>query len=142
REDASYWRGPLLNNLGWEYYEAGDYGAALDAFERALDARERAPENAEHIALARYAVGKALRALNRPDEAIPFLEQAIEWADGADRPDGWYHEELAEEYAAAGRLDDARDHARHAIPLLETSDPTFPDDDLRRQRLEALAGPG
>ena len=24
-ESASYWRGPLLNNLGWEYYDAGEF---------------------------------------------------------------------------------------------------------------------
>jgi tetratricopeptide (TPR) repeat protein len=41
--DASYWLGPLLNNLGWEYYGAGEYEPALDAFERALRAREEDP---------------------------------------------------------------------------------------------------
>jgi tetratricopeptide (TPR) repeat protein len=37
--DAAYWLGPLYNNLGWEYYDAGEYESALDAFERALGAR-------------------------------------------------------------------------------------------------------
>jgi tetratricopeptide (TPR) repeat protein len=137
-EDASYWLGPLLNNLGWEHYEAGEYAQALDVFERALAARERTPESPEPIALARYAVGKALRALGRPDEAIPLLEQAVAWAEGAGRPDGWYHEELAEEYAAAGRLDDASEHASRAIPLLESDDPSFAENAERRARLEAL----
>jgi tetratricopeptide (TPR) repeat protein len=139
RPDASYWLGPLLNNLGWEYYEAGEYAAALDAFERALAARERTPENTEPISLARYAVGKALNALGRPQEAIPQLEQAVALADGAERPDGWYHEELAQEYAAVGRLEEAGDHARRAIPLLEADDPSFADDAERRARLETLA---
>ena len=58
---ASYWLGPLLNNLGWEYYEAGDLEPALDAFERALLARERDPSNAVAVEIARYAVGKTLR---------------------------------------------------------------------------------
>jgi tetratricopeptide (TPR) repeat protein len=137
-ENASYWLGPLLNNLGWEYYEAGEYAQALEVFERALAARERTAENPEPIALARYAVGKALRALGRPDEAIPLLEQAVAWAEGAGRPDGWYHEELAEEYAAAGRLDDASEHASRAIPLLESDDPSFAENAERRARLEAL----
>jgi len=136
---ASYWLGPLLNNLGWEYYEAGEYDQALDAFERALAARERAPENPEPTALARYAVGRALRALGRSEEAIPLLEQAVAWAEGAGHPDGCYHEELAEEYAAAGRRDDARTHAERAITLLEADDPSFAEDVERRARLEALA---
>ncbi len=122
-EAAAYWRGPLLNNLGWKQYEAGEYDTALETFRRALAARELDPEKAEPIALARYAVGKALRALGRSEEAIPLLEQAVSWADGADAPDGWYHEELAEEYAAAGRTDDAREQARRAIPLLERTRP-------------------
>jgi tetratricopeptide (TPR) repeat protein len=136
--EASYWLGPLLNNLGWEHYEAGEYAQALDAFERALAARERTPEISAPIALARYAVGKALRALGRSEQAIPLLERAVAWAEGAGHPDGWYHEELAEEYAAVGRVDDAGEQARRAIPLLRTDDPSFADDSERRARLEAL----
>jgi tetratricopeptide (TPR) repeat protein len=136
---ASYWLGPLLNNLGWEYYEAGEHAHAVDVFERALAAGERTPENPEPIALARYALGKALRALGRPEDAVPLLEQAVAWAEGAGRPDGWYHEELAEDYAACGRLEDAREHAAQAIPLLEADDPSFAEDNGRRARLADLA---
>ena len=139
REGASYWLGPLLNNLGWEYYEAADYALALDAFERALRARERDPANASAIEIARYAVGKTLRALGRAQEAIPLLEQAVAWAEREGRPDGWFHEELAEEYAAVGRLEDAREHARRAISLLEAQDPSFADAAPRRARLASLA---
>lgn len=138
-EAAAYWRGPLLNNLGWEQYQAGEYDTALETFERALDARTHEPENAEPIALARYAVGKTLRALGRSEEAIPLLEQAVAWADGAGSPGGWLHEELAEEYAAVGRMGEAREQARVAIPVLEERDPSFADDESRAGRLRALA---
>ncbi len=141
-EAASYWAGPLLNNLGWEYYDAGKHELALDAFERALEAREREPEKRGPIEIARYAVGKTLRALGRADEAVPLLEQAVGWATGEGKPDGWFHEELAEEYAAVGRVDDAREQARLAIPLLESDDASFAAGDERRQRLAALAGSG
>jgi tetratricopeptide (TPR) repeat protein len=138
-EGASYWIGPLLNNLGWEHYEAGEHEPALDAFRRTLEARERDPANGDGLALARYAVGKTLRALGRSDEAIPLLEQAVEWASGEGKPDGWYHEELAEEYAALGRADEAGEHAKLAIPLLEHDDPSFAEDAERRRRLDSLA---
>jgi tetratricopeptide (TPR) repeat protein len=139
QEGAAYWLGPLLNNLGWEYYEAGEYDEALDAFVRALEARRRDPGNPEAIALARYAVGKTLRALGRPEDAVPLLEQAVAWAEGDGKPDGWYHEELAEGYAALGREDDAREQARLAIPLLEAADPSFAANRARAARLHELA---
>lgn len=136
---ASYWAGPLLNNLGWDYYEAGDFELALGAFERARAARVRDPENVDGVELAAYAVGKTLRTLGRADEAVPLFEQIVESARGRAHEDGWYHEELAEAYAAIGRDNDARRQANLAVPLLERDDPSFADDDERRARLGNLA---
>jgi len=138
-DDAAHWAGPLLNNLGWEHYEAGELEPALDAFERALRAREQNPADGSGIARARYAVGKALRSLGRPEEAIPQLEQAVAWADAEGEPDGWFHEELALEYEDVGRLEEARAHGRLALPLLQHTDPSFSADAGRASRLHALA---
>jgi tetratricopeptide (TPR) repeat protein len=140
-EGARHWLGPLYNNLGWEYYEAGDYERALDAFERQLVAREADDDPQQVIEISRYAIGKALRALGRSDEAIPMLETAVTWADGEGAPDGWFHEELAEEYAAVGRDAEAAEQAKAAIPLLERDDPDFATDDERAARLRSLADP-
>jgi tetratricopeptide (TPR) repeat protein len=137
-EDAAYWRGPLLNNLGWDHYEAGAFEEALAAFEEALAARELQPERRQEIEIARYCVGKALRAVGRAAEAAAQLERAVAWAGEWGAPDGWFHEELAEDYAALGREADAREQARLAVPLLEANDPSF--DGARAKRLRALAG--
>jgi len=67
--DVAYWLGPLYNNLGWEYQDAGEHEAALDAFQRALAARERYPEMPALIQHAKEAVADALRALGRDEEA-------------------------------------------------------------------------
>ncbi len=67
--DVSYWLGPLYNNLGWEYQDAGEHEAALDAFRLALAARERYPEMPALIQHAKQAVAEALRALGREEEA-------------------------------------------------------------------------
>lgn len=137
-DDARSWLGPLLNNLGWELFEAGEHDDALDAFERALAARELKPEERAPIEIARYAVAKTLRTLGRPAEAAPLLEQAVAWAEADGNPDGWFHEELAETYAALGRSDEAAEHARQALAILPDADPSFGRDSERGKRLRDL----
>jgi tetratricopeptide (TPR) repeat protein len=137
---AAYWLGPLLNNLGWEHYDAGEYGEALAAFERALEARERDPEDQSAIQFARYVVAKSLRALGRAAEAATLMEQAIAWAEGEDEPDGWFHEELAEIYATLGRTAEASEQAKRALALLPHADPSFEPDVARTRRLQGYAG--
>jgi tetratricopeptide (TPR) repeat protein len=129
-----YWLGPLYNNLGWSRYGAGDAAGALEAFELALASRERDDPRPYAREIARYAVGKALRALGRPDEAAATLEQCLAWAAEAGVEDSYFHEELAEDYAALGRHADARRHAGRALEL--TSDD---DDPSRVARLRDLA---
>jgi tetratricopeptide (TPR) repeat protein len=63
--DAAYWSGPLLNNLGWSYYDSGQYERALDLFERALEVRERDPDNHAAIAHAKEAVEATREALGK-----------------------------------------------------------------------------
>jgi tetratricopeptide (TPR) repeat protein len=92
-EDARYWLGPLWNNLGWSRFEAGDAPGALDAFERALAARDTPAQRA----IARYAVARALRELGRPAEAIEQLHLA---QTESPAPDPYIEEELAAARAA------------------------------------------
>lgn len=110
---AAYWEAPLLNNLGWHYYERGEYEPALAAFERALAVRERDPGRPAEIEIARYAVGKTLRALRRADEAALLLEQCIAKSE----PDFHFHEELAEIYKVLGRNGEAKRQAELATSL-------------------------
>jgi tetratricopeptide (TPR) repeat protein len=116
-DPACYWRAPLLNNLGWSRYEAGDFDGALAVFEQALAVRSREPDEPHEREIARYAVGKALRALGRVDEATAQLERAVAWAAEAGVDTPYFHEELAECYAAAGRTDEARAQAARALTL-------------------------
>jgi tetratricopeptide (TPR) repeat protein len=63
--DAAYWAGPLLNNLGWAYFDAGEHERALELFEQALVVRERDPGNPTAIQFAKEAVEEARQALAR-----------------------------------------------------------------------------
>jgi tetratricopeptide (TPR) repeat protein len=141
-EGGRYWVGPLLNNLGWDQYEAGEHDAALASFEQALEDRLRDPDNAEAIAFGRYAVARAQQALGRHAEAAEQLELAVAWTEAEGAPDGWYHEALAESAAALGRERDARRNAELALELLPDADPSFAADEERGGRLRELAGVG
>jgi tetratricopeptide (TPR) repeat protein len=132
-----YWLGPLYNNVGWSRYGAGDAAGALEAFELALASRERDDPRPYARETARYAVGKALRALGRADEAAAALEECVAWAAGAGVEDGYFHEELAEDYAALGRYVDAREQARRALELASDD-----EDPSRAGRLRDLSGGG
>jgi len=137
--EVRYWLGPLENNLGWELHARGEHEPALEAFRRALEARERYPEQRAEVEIARYAIAKTLRALGRADEAARLLEQAVAWAETEGEPDGWFHEELAEDYAALGREAEAREQARLALPLLVVADASFEANVERSARLRLLA---
>ena len=133
--DVRYWLGPLYNNVGWARFEAGDFAGALEAFERALASRERDDPRPYPREIARFAVGKALRAAGRADEAAAMLEQCLAWAAEAGVTDDYFHEELAEDYAALSRVADAREQAERALALLgEDADPS------RIGRLRELVG--
>lgn len=105
-EAAAYWKGTLLMNLGDWQFDRGENEHSLVSFRAALEARERDARNPELREYARFGVARALRALGRPLEALPLLEQAVAWvaASGRDWPDAsLFHEELA----AARRMADS-----------------------------------
>jgi tetratricopeptide (TPR) repeat protein len=131
---AAYWRAPLLNNLGWMLHERGAFDDALSAFERALAVRETDGSNEHEVEIARYAVAVALRALGRPAEAAALAERAVAWSLRTGRPAPYFHQELAEDYAALGRLDEAAEHARRALDLFGSHTPPS-----QRSRLEELS---
>ena len=56
----------LYNNVGWDYFDAGEYEVALNWFERALVEREKRPEEPTRIEHARDAVEEARRMLEAP----------------------------------------------------------------------------
>jgi tetratricopeptide (TPR) repeat protein len=91
---ARDWDASLLNNIGMAHADAGDFAAALPAFEAALAARERIGDPAR-TRVARWMVAWALRNLSRPAEALE-IQRALKAelvAAGAEDPS--VDEELA-----------------------------------------------
>lgn len=134
------WLGTLYNNLAWDLADEGELEEALSFFRLAFAARAEQPGRDADREVARWAVGWTLLRLGRAQEALPLLERAVAWAEGAGRPDGWFHEELAAAYSAVGRPESAAHHARRALQLLPQADPSFADDAHRADTLHRISG--
>ncbi len=106
-EGAKNWLGPLYNNLGWGYFDSGQYEKALSIFLRSLQWRIEAAakagkETTPEVFIAKWCVARTLRALNRLDEALKVQLALLEEMVKGDQPDGYVYEELGEIYLAKG----------------------------------------
>jgi tetratricopeptide (TPR) repeat protein len=91
---ARDWDASLLNNIGMAHADAGDFGAALVAFEEALASRRRIGD-AGRTRVARWMVGWALRNLGRTDEALAIQQALRTELDALGASDPYVDEELA-----------------------------------------------
>ena len=91
---ARDWDASLLNNLGMTLADAGDFEAALAAFEEALAACERIGDPGR-IRVARWMVAWALRNLGRRDEAREMQRALKTELDEIGETDSYVDEELA-----------------------------------------------
>lgn len=84
------WRGPLLNNLGWTYFDAGMTTEALEVFKASLAVfiEDGVPEN---IHSARWAVARCLRETGQTREALAMQE----YLQAADPYDQHVEDEIA-----------------------------------------------
>jgi tetratricopeptide (TPR) repeat protein len=106
--DAAVWRRTLLVNLGRWQWQQGAKEDALESFQAALEIPEHPHQYPFLREFARYGAGRALRALGQPQDAIPLLEQAVEWAN-----DSGFSGEEANAFRA--ELDAARADLRNEL---------------------------
>ena len=91
-------------------YASGDYATSLAQFQAAI---ARNPQDADSLSN----LGQVLVRLNRPADAIPYLQRAVAIA-----PDRWAHQfNLARALGLMGRMAESIQTYRHAQEL-------FPDD--------------
>jgi tetratricopeptide (TPR) repeat protein len=133
---ARNWLGSLLNNQGWDKHEAGDYEEALAIFERALAAREEQGRQPE-LTIAKWTVGRALRSLERYEDALRIHDALVVTPTGAD--DGFVHEERGECLLALDRAHDARSAFARAYELLSADEQFAASDPDRLARLRDLS---
>jgi tetratricopeptide (TPR) repeat protein len=138
--EAKKWAGSLNNNLGWSYFEEGEYTAALACFTKALAARE-AQGKAGPIHIARWSVAKTLRLLGRVDEALT-IQEALAAAQGLGEPDGYVYEELGECYLLRQEAAKATSAFAQAYALLSQDSWLVANEGERLARLQRLGQAG
>jgi tetratricopeptide (TPR) repeat protein len=138
-EEAKGWLGPLYNNLGWSYFDAGEYEKALSVFLRSLQWRE-GKKTAPQIFIAKWCVGRALRALNRNDDALTIQLGLFEESTTTGKPDGYVHEELGELFLLKNDTLKYPFHFEKAYELLSTDKYLLKNEAARLERIKQLAG--
>jgi tetratricopeptide (TPR) repeat protein len=125
----------MLNNLAWDLFDLGRYEEALPWFEQAREEWIRRGQPRQ-IHLARWAVGRCLRALERFADALE-IQRALEAEDASD---GLVQEEMAENLAALARPQEAATYFARAYERL-SQDPWMAEHEAARlARLKERAG--
>lgn len=136
---ARKWTGSLCWNLGWTFFDHGDFAAALGTFQKNVAFQEKQGET-KGVLQGRWAVGRTFRALGRFDEARALQEDLLaEYERRELAVYGYLYEELAELYHRAG---DPRAPAyfRLAYEALESDVWMVNSQAERLERLRALGG--
>lgn len=131
------WLPPILNNLGWDYADAGQHDKALPLFEEAQELRQmQANESARRMAL--YAVAHCHRKLGELERAKLMLTTEHLWLLPAH--DGYIEEELAETMLELDQADEAKAHFRNAYSELSKDSWIVKNQQDRLDRLRKLGG--
>jgi tetratricopeptide (TPR) repeat protein len=129
----------MLNNSAWDLHDMGRFGEALRLFEEAL-AEWAARGKPEQIRVAKWAVARCHRSLGRYDDALT-IQRALEtehMATGS--ADGYVFEEIAENLAALGKLEEARPYFSRAVDELSKDAWFVQHEAARLAKLKSHAG--
>ncbi|MBS0319342.1 MAG: tetratricopeptide repeat protein [Proteobacteria bacterium] len=135
---ARGWRASLLNNIGWTYFDAGDYAGAVGAWESALALRIEAGD-ASRVREARWALARGWRAQGKLDDAERAQRAIVAETEALGAPDGYACEELMEIAVARDQTADAARWAALAYALLR-DDPDVAGEPARLARIQLIAG--
>ncbi len=138
QERAKSWLGALYNNLGWSYFDKGEYEKALSVFLRALKWREDNKQS-QQIFIAKWCVARTLRALNRNDDALKVQLALFEESVETDNHDGYVHEELAELFLLQNDKLKSTFHFEKAYELLSADPHLAQNEKPRLDRIKKLS---
>ena len=136
---AKNWLGPFYNNLGWAWFDGGQFEKALSIFLRSLQYRE-SQNSAYEIQIAKWCVARTLRALGRNEDALKIQLGLFEESTTSGNPDGYIHEELGELFLLKHDLLKYPFHFEKAYELLLEDKLLQVREPGRIERIKRLAG--
>jgi len=137
QEKARNWLGSLYNNMGWAYHDMGDFDSALNIFEKA-EAWCRSKRDVGKTRIAIWSVARALRSLNRIEEALSKQMALKEEFESSGESDGYVFEEIGECFLALDRKQEARPYFKQAYELLSKDEFLVAQEPGRIERLKEL----
>ncbi len=139
-EKAKKWLGSLYNNTAWNYHDNKEYEKALEIFRKNVDFHTKR-ESKQQLIIAKWSVARALRSLDRIDEAVEMqLSLLKEIEEKGLEQDGYVYEELAELYLIKGNKEEAGKYFRQAYDLLSKDIWLAANEKERLERLKELGG--
>jgi tetratricopeptide (TPR) repeat protein len=141
-DHAKRWLGTLYNNLGWSYFDNGDYEKALNIFYRTRDYYEQI-QRPDETFIAKWCIARTLRALNENDKALA-LQLALheEIVNTGKDTDGYVYEELGELFLIKGDQQKSATHFSTALELLSQDVNFVHSQAARLERIKTLANGG
>ena len=136
-ERARNWLGSLYNNTGWSLHNMGEHAKALEMFEKA-EALRRSNGNATAVRVAVWCVARALRSLNRLEEALSRQMDLKKEFDSVGETDGYVLEEIGECLLAMKRTEEAKKYFAGAYDILSQDALLAEHEPERLARLKTL----
>lgn len=129
----------MLNNSAWDLFEMERFNDALPLFEEAL-VEWVGRGKVKQIMVAKWSVARCLRALGRNEEALAILRDLESEHIELGSVDGYVFEEIAENLAVLGKMDEAKPYFGRAFDELSKDDWLLENEASRLAQLEARAG--
>jgi tetratricopeptide (TPR) repeat protein len=138
-ERTKGWLGSLMNNTAWIYFDMGEFTKSIELFEKDYAYRLSRNRPAE-ARIARYSIGKTMRALKRTEEALVLQLALNEEFVAVREEDGFVKEEIGECLLALDRAEEAKSWFAKAHALLAQDIWLSRNEPERIARLKKLAG--
>ena len=137
---ARRWLGPLYNNLGWTYFDAGELDKALELFTKGVNFRKAINQTREWQ-IARWTVARTWRALGKLDEALAEQRALLNEVSKEGDQLGYINEEIGEIYLLKRNIKYST-HFAEAYAILSKDDWLVVNEADRLKRMKELGEVG